>query len=425
MAEKLRLYLAEVRERLWVKPLIACALSIAAALIADKLDNFWLGESVPNITQESAEDLLKIIAASMLVIATFAVASMVAAYASTGSNATPRAFPLIIADDVSQNALSTFIGAFIFSIVALTALMNSYYGKAGRFMLFVLAMLVLAFVIITFARWVDRIARLGRLGAIIDKVEDAAAASLQRRRRAVRLRGMPVQAIDGDGIAVHSERVGYVQHIDMAALQKCAEEQQIRIVVTALPGTFASPGRPLVRLRTESRATSESPDCRRIVKAFTIRDDRRFEDDPRFGLIVLSEIASRALSPAVNDPGTAIDIIGTYVRLFAQWAKPLEKDKEEPPCYDRVEVPSVSMHDMFDDAFSAIARDGAGMVEVVVRLLKGLESLAQTGDTAMREAAIRHARIALERAEAALSHPEDMKSIRRAAAFCAETSGND
>jgi uncharacterized membrane protein len=47
---------------------------------------------------------------------------------------------------------------------------------------------------------------------------------------------------------------------------------------------------------------------------------RYFDEDPRFGLITLSEIASRALSPAVNDPGTAIQIISSYVRLFSLWA---------------------------------------------------------------------------------------------------------
>ncbi|MGV3742349.1 MAG: DUF2254 domain-containing protein [Burkholderiaceae bacterium] len=418
MAEKIRLYLAELRERLWVKPLLACLLSIAAALIADRLDNLWfLGDGVPNITQDSAEDLLKIIAASMLVIATFAVASMVSAYASTGSNATPRAFPLIIADDVSQNALSTFVGAFIFSIVALTALMNNYYGKTGRFTLFVLAMLVLGFVIITFVRWVDRIARLGRLGAIIDKVEAATATSLKRRRRAPRLRGMPVQALTGTEIAIHAEAVGYVQHIDMKALQKCAEAMQTRIVVSALPGTFTAPGRALAYLRASS-GDFEEADFQRIAKAFTIRDDRRFDDDPRFGLVVLSEIASRALSPAVNDPGTAIDIIGTYIRLFAQWAKPLEKNEEDAAHHERVEVPLISERDMCDDAFSAIARDGAGIVEVGIRLLKGLDSLTCVGDAALRGAVIHHAQVARERAERALTHPEDLKAIRTAATFC-------
>ena len=70
---------------------------------------------------------------------------------------------------MSLNALSSYIGAFIFSIVALIASENGYYDKAGRFALFALTVMVFAIVIVTFVGWVDRIARLGRLGAIIDK----------------------------------------------------------------------------------------------------------------------------------------------------------------------------------------------------------------------------------------------------------------
>ena len=88
-----------------------------------------------------------------------------------------------------------------------------------------------------------------------------------------------------------------------------------------------------------------------------------FDDDPRFGLIVLSEIAGRALSPAVNDPGTAIEVIGTDVRLFTLWNTLANERKEVEPKHDRVEVTEVSILEMFDDAFRPIARDGAGKLK--------------------------------------------------------------
>ena len=86
----------------------------------------------------------------MLGVATFAVGSMLTAYSSASNSATPRSFPLIIADDVSQNALSSFIGAFIFSIVAYVALENGYYDSAGRFLLFVISIVVFAIIILNF-----------------------------------------------------------------------------------------------------------------------------------------------------------------------------------------------------------------------------------------------------------------------------------
>ena len=411
-ADRFRFLLNRFRDRLWVKPLAVCLLSIAAAFVAKLADDTALAQLVPVIAIESIETLLSIMAASMLVIATFSVASMVSAYASASSTATPRSFTLIVADDASQNALSTFVGAFIFSIVAITAVKNDYFETAGIFILFVLTVIVFGMVIFTFVRWVDRIARLGRMGSTIDKVEKATADAMRRRREAPTLCGIPVRRA-ARGQAVFAASVGYVQHINIVALQTWAEEAQLRVVVAALPGTFAAPDQPLAFIAGVSDQGEIDVEC--VVESFQIGAARLFDDDPRFGLVVLSEIAGRALSPAVNDPGTAIVIIGTLLRLFSLWNEPATTGDEQVPMYDRVEVPEIALPDMFDDAFTAIARDGAGVVEVSVRLQKALRSLASLGNVSMQNAAEYHGRLALKRARVALDMEEDFKAVQSAA----------
>ena len=358
-----------------VRPLAFCVLSVAGVFVAKKADGLNIGEIVPEISPDSIETLLSIIAASMLVVATFAVGSMISAFASASSSATPRSFPLVVSDDVSQNALSTFIGAFIFSIVALITMQNGAFGKVGHFALFIITIGVFTWVVLTFVRWVDQIARLGRLGTTIDKVEKAAADALERRRRSPTLDGLALDSSIEPGIPIHGSNIGYVQHIDISALQRCAEKFSVRITVRALPGAFTAPGTPLIYVAETGQSKAnfdESP----ILDAFKIGDDRVYEQDPRFGLIALSEIAARALSPAVNDPGTAIDIIGSFVRLFASWAKPIPDNDVADAKFTLVHVPELSICDMFDDAFTAIARDGAATIEVQLRLQKALESLA-------------------------------------------------
>jgi uncharacterized membrane protein len=87
---------------------------------------------------------------------------------------------------------------------------------------------------------------------------------------------------------------------------------------------FSAIDQPLFYIVT--RGTTTEQDFNDMRKAFVIGDMRYFDEDPRFGLITLS-VASRALSPAVNDPGTAIQIISSYVRLFSLWAEPLHSKK--------------------------------------------------------------------------------------------------
>ncbi len=414
--DTIRFVLRRIRERLWVKPLFIGLVSVLGVFLAKLSDNFEQSDWLPVITTDSVQSLLSVMAASMLPIATFAVASMVSAYSSASSTATPRSFPLVISDDVSQNALSAFIGAFIFSVVALTASKNQYFEGNGRFTLFALTLLVLAFVIFTFVRWMDRIARLGRLGTTIDQAERATAAVMRRRRDAPTLGGVALAAGSQPvGDAVFAEEVGYVQRIDMEAVQKFAQSIGGKVVVQALPGTFALPGRALA-VYARDPAHTEAVDEAPLVHAFRIGGDRLFDDDPRFGLVVLAEIAGRALSPAVNDPGTAIDIVGTLARLFVLWRTPSDKEPE-PPRYERVEVPALDVADMFNDAFTPIARDGAGSVEVGVRLQKAFFALGLAGDDAMRSAALHHSRTALARAELVLGLQADIDVLRNFSAF--------
>jgi len=395
-----------LRERLWVKPLIACILSVAGVLLAHLADSISVDWKVPEIAQGSIIDLLKIVAASMLGVATFAVASMVAAYASAGQSATARAFPLVVADDVSQNALSIFVGAFIFSIVALSATTNDYFGKEGRFTLFVFTLLSLVVVVLVFVRWVDRIARLGRLGAVIAKVEEATAAALDSRRQRPSLGGIPATGAPS-GIAFHSEESGYLQRVDMAALEKIAEKHRLRIRLAVLPGSMIVPTRPLGHVIGEDGASAACNPAE-LRQAFIVGKLRQFDDDPRFGLVVLAEIACRALSPGINDAGTAIGVLGSLHRLLADWAGPSTPAEPE---YKRIEAPLISLDDMFDDVFPAIARDGAGLIEVAMRVQRVLGELGRHGVPALRGAARHHAALALARAERALDFPPDLEQL--------------
>ena len=413
--DRARFVVKKLREKLWLRPLVVCLLSIAAAFAANLFDGSRLDQYTPAITRDSVEELLSIMASSMLVIATLSVASMVSAYAAASNTATPRAFTLVVADDSSQNALSAFTGAFIYSVVALTAAKNDLFEASGLFVLFLMTAFVFAFVIFTFVHWVDCIARLGRLPSTIDKVEKATADALVQRRRHPNLCAHAVRS-PVSGNAVYSAMTGYVQHLDIQALQTWAAQADARVVVAALPGTFVTPDRPLALITEKSGSTSE--DVSAVTEAFRIGTARRFDDDPRFGLVVLSEIAGRALSPGINDPGTAIDIIGRLVRLLNLWCAPAEgTDDTQPLMFDRVEVPALSEADMFDDAFTAIARDGAGHIEVAIRLQKAFCSLAATGDQSVREAARRHQKLALARCETVLKIPEDLAAVRAAADF--------
>jgi uncharacterized membrane protein len=407
MRKRFIIYYNRIREQLWFRPFLFCLISVAGALIAHRADGIGINDLVPNIDRESIGGLLDTLSASMLVISIFAVASMLSAFSSASSTATPRSFKIVVTDDVSQNALSIFIGAFIFSIVATIALDNGYYDKAGRFVLFVLTLFLFSMVILTFLRWVDRISRLGRLEHTINQLETVASKSLSTYIKNPFLKALPLNGNVNTGNAVFANSIGYIQHINLEVLQRLAEDNALRIRLNCLPGKFVHNNYIIAHFNSNQNLDNDKI-RERINNAILVGQTRLFDEDPRFGLIALTEIASRALSPGINDPGTAIQIIGSHERLFFLWNKELENRNEKEVPYNRIEVADISMEDFFDDAFRPIARDGADNIEVMLRLQNAFKAIATINNPVIKENAIRNSKEAYNRAEKAIKCKQDL-----------------
>jgi uncharacterized membrane protein len=391
--------------QIWIR-----AVSFAVLGVITALAGIFLGPLIPGalgarIGAGSVDQILSILASSMLAVVTFSLSVAVQAFAAAANTATPRATKLLQEDDTTQNVLATFVGAFLFGLVGIIALNAGVYGDKGRVVLFAATIIVVALVVIALLRWIDHLMSFGRMGDTLDRVERAATEALKVRARTPYLGGHPLlHAVPEDTVKVCSDQIGYVQHVDAAALSECAEELGAEFWLVALPGTFVHPAEPLLGV---SGASLGDETTHRLRKAFTVESVRSFEQDPRFGLIVLSEIASRALSPAINDPGTAIDVVGRLVRILSHWNRPANYT----PDYPRLHVPPVRPADMLEDAFQPIARDGAALVEVQVRLQKALAALARIVPEEFSEAARAMSAESLERALAALDADVDKARV--------------
>lgn len=409
---RLKFTIQNLREKLWIKPLRNAVLAVAVVFVAHLADGLPLQEIVPDISTETVEKLLTVISASMLGVATFAVASMVSAYASAGGSATPRAFALIISDGLSQEALSSFIGAFIFSIVGIIAIKVGYFGIAGRFALFIFTIAIFAWVVLTFVRWVDNIARLGRLGNTIEKVDAATRDAFGHFHRTAPLGGRPVGSIPDGGVDLYSEELGFIQRIDTGRLDRWAKTNDAVVYVRSLPGAFVHPQRALATVKPLAGETVL--ELSELLNAFVLAERRTYASDPRFGLIVMSEIGSRALSPGINDPGTAIDIIVRMSRIIRDWSIKQDAEDSAQPQLERVFVPPLDPHDLLEDAYAAISKDGVESVEVGIWLQRSLALLVQLPAQDISQAARDQAALAFARAEQELSFPHDLERVRRA-----------
>ncbi len=415
MISRLEWIVSRFTDRLWFRVSLYGLAAFASVLLAGWAGPFVPREMVSRIGEGAVSNLLEILASSMLMVATFSLGTMVTAFSAAAGMATPRAARILISDTVSQNVLGTFIGAFVFSIVGLVALSLGYYAEEGRAVLLLATAAVIVAVIATLFGWLDYLLNLIRLGAIADKIEAQAAETLRRHLRQPGLGGQVASGLPEGLHAVVLGDTGYVANLDVRALQEIAETAGGTVHVACPPGTVVGPEAPA--LWTSWRADTETQ--RRLVRAIAVEEERSFEQDPRYGLVVLAEIASRALSPGINDPGTAIGVIVRLQRLMTIRAR--NEVAPEPPVCPRVHVAEPSVADLFEDAFGPLARDGAPILEVGLRLQKTLAALAANGGPEVAAAAREQSRRALAQAEEALVLETDVARLRAAAERVAAT----
>ena len=408
--------LSRITRRIWFRASLFSALAVVTALLGIVASPYIPSDLPTKIGSDAVDNILGIIASSMLTVTTFSLSTMVSAYSAATSNVTPRATRLVVEDRTTQNVLATFVGSFLYSLVGIIVLSTGAYGERGRVVLFAVTVGVVMVIVGTLLRWMDHLAGLGRVAQTTERVEKVASEAMRERHRRLHLGGRPLTdasccEVPKTARPVFHPDIGYVQHVDPGALSKVAGKTG-RVFVAAIPGDFVDPTGPIAWCDGVDNDELE----KRIGNCFAIGDTRSYDQDPRFGAIVLSEIASRALSPGINDPGTAIDVIGRAVRLLAIWSEPRVDGDEDGIDHPNVFVPPIRLGDLFDDLFTPIARDGASVVEVGVRLQKAFGTLARMGDDRFAENARRHSRQALERAEAALAIEDDRQRLRTIAA---------
>jgi uncharacterized membrane protein len=400
-------FLGRLKRQLWWQAVAYGAMGVVTAFVALGAETFFPWPIPWDISREAVASLLTVISSSMLAVTTFSLGAMTAAFGAVTSNVTPRATLLLMEDRVTHNVLSSFIGAFVFSIVSTIVLYTGSYGERGRAVLFVITIGVITLVVIQLLRWINHLISLGRVGATIERVEEAAASAIDDKLSTPYLGAnpwLPDVPLAASAQAVTTDAIGYVQFIDMATLSEIAEANDFNIYIPLNAGAFIYEGAPLAWI--DGPSTSEL--VAEIKDQFVTASQRSFEQDPRFGLIVMAEIGSRALSSATDDAGTALDVIGRLTRLLTRWSKGRE---DQPVIYPRLHLRPLADEDLFDDAFMIVCRDGAHLVEMQVRLQKALAALQRIGSQRFRDCAARHAQLALERAHASQMIKSDLTYI--------------
>lgn len=400
--------LLQVSRRLWVRIGLVASLAVIALVLAGIVGPL-LPEDVPEIVgRDALVNILEIIASSMLAVTIFSLSVMVNAHRAVSDQWSPRARQLLLTDGITMTTLATFLGAWLFALLGVIIMDTGYIGEREVLIMFAVTVLVIAWIVFSIIRWIVHLEDLGSLAHTGARIEKATSNALALRLAAPFLGGNDLSRtqIPFDAHPVTASTTGWLRHIYEDRINTAAREAAADVYLPVPIGRFVFEGDVIARL---TRAEEDLQQA--VLDNVTIGEVRTFDQDPRFGFVVLGEIASKALSPGINDSGTAIDAVSRASRILAEWAP---EEVSEAPRHERIWVPPLRPADLVEDAFGAPARDGAGQIEVVERILIGLARIEKNEDPAMQRAAREMAALVRSRAERTLEEPVDLVRLKAA-----------
>lgn len=224
-----------------------------------------------------------------------------------------------------------------------------------------------------------------------------------------------VAVVEREGAAVAAGASGYVRTVDFESLERLACERDGVLRLRAVAGDFVVAGEPLALVWPA--ACLDDALAAGVNASYFLGEQRTLTQDVEFGINALAEVAMRAMSPAINDPFTAMACVD---RLCAALALVLERERAPLHRYDgmgraRVLADQITFGRLTDAAFHQIRQYGRGNAEVLIRMLHALALLAgRAVADEERHALLRHAQLIEQDARAALPSSADQERVRRA-----------
>jgi uncharacterized membrane protein len=199
-------------------------------------------------------------------------------------------------------------------------------------------------------------------------------------RRADRLEEIEIPAPTQRYATIVSDFSGYIRFIDCPQLVKLAKHHSVLVQVVRRVGHFVPKGVPLLLVSKSDRLTDQLR--QEFLRAFDFGPTRTLEQDVEFGILQIVDIALKAISPAVNDPSTAITCVDQLSRILIRFAErePVAARFYNPPGVLRVVVPWLEFERLVVAAFEQIRQYSKADVAVSLRILRALIDITTTTD---------------------------------------------
>lgn len=419
-----RKLLSDLRETFWLLPAMIVVVGILLALGLVHLDRSgavppWLIDSpwLYSGGGTGARTLLGAVASSTIGVAGTVFSITIAALALAAGQMGPRLLRNFTRDRGNQATLGVFLGTFSYALMVLRSVRTQSEGAFVPHLSLSVAIL-LAFVCVgTLVYFVGHMAGRINVDTVIELVGDEVRQAIARLTVETPGEEPPPAAAWHDAVPVRDVRRGYLQQIDPEGLADWAHGTGAAIRLLVRPGDYVFPGAPIAVVRPAVEGADAA-----IRDATALGPSRVSSEDLEFAVRQLVEVAVRALSPGINDPNTAIDVLDSLGAALCDLVpRHLPTGVTRRDGRAALFIPAVDYDGLIDAMFHMIRQNASGSAAVLIRLIEVLTAVASVERSPARLRALhRHADLVRADAEHSLPSASDLADLqRRHAAFVA------
>ncbi|MFG2648738.1 DUF2254 domain-containing protein [Streptomyces sp. NPDC048436] len=404
-----------LRDTMWFAPTAGLVGAMVLWAVASELDSrlvtvlqdagdYDTVESLMGIAEDAKAVISTIGSAMMTFIGVVFSISLVAVQMASGQFS-PRVVRLYIRSRITKMTLTVFLATFLFSLMTLTSFdseQDPHLLTSVPLVESVLAMAMLFLSLLLFVAYVNGTLRMMRISFVIDRIA--------RESFRVAVKHPPEGTVDDERLGpetariLHRGRAGVLRDVHIARVVRAAKRHGVVLRLLPRIGDFVVPGTLLFTVHGGTE-----PSRRALRYTVSVGVERSFHQDLGFGLRQLADIALRALSPAVNDPTTAVQALDRIIQFLASLAGyPLgalrHRDRSGAV---RLVQPVPDWTALVDLGFAEIRGCAVGNPQVTRRMLAGLDDLLRLAPDERREPLLRHRELLAQEVERTVPEAAD------------------
>lgn len=415
----------------WFIPalIILCSIFLAIGLVfldqVVSISQDGLGKYIFVKSADSARSILSTISGAMIGVAGTVFSVTLVALTLASSQFGPRLIKNFMYVRLNQIVLGSYVATYLYCLFVLNAIKEN---DAFTFMpvisiLFaIIAALVNIMLLIVF---IHRIATSIQADKVISDISDVIykqVRTLYPYKMGNELEDEKIAIVSTikskylHVLSVKCQKSGYLQYIDSTSIMKIAYSLDVLIELHYRPGDHLVEGIEMAKLYTNN--TLEKKEIESIHDQFVIGKIKNGEQDLEFSILKMVEIASRALSPGVNDPFTAItciDNLTATICTLSQIEFP-SRYRVDPHQNLRVIANTTDFEGLLDAAFNQIRQYSTGSPSVIIRLMEGLITInGFVKKESHQKAVIKHAKMLLNLGKRSIKEVIDFNDLQERA----------